>query len=172
MYGRQKVAAVGQLLLILGPIITATANTMNIAIGKQNLLVRNLAKLISFSWSSVLWIGCRPQRTHCACRNRRACPSQRPRKIRWPSCAHYSAFLPFCYLRPAHREVKQLALQRRLRRSVELHRTCSLHFLLPRSTSSYRGVHQTPDYAPDGLDWRHSKYRWYYLLYDGTSMGR
>ena len=39
MYGRQKVAVVGQVLLILGPIITATANTMNIAIGKQSLLV-------------------------------------------------------------------------------------------------------------------------------------
>jgi hypothetical protein len=42
MYGRQKVAVVGQVLLILGPIITATAKTMNIAIGKQNPLVEHL----------------------------------------------------------------------------------------------------------------------------------
>jgi hypothetical protein len=42
MYGRQKVAVVGQVLLILGPIITATANTMNIAIGKRSLLILHL----------------------------------------------------------------------------------------------------------------------------------
>ncbi len=34
LFGRQKVAIVGQMALIIGPIITATANTMNIAIGK------------------------------------------------------------------------------------------------------------------------------------------
>lgn len=33
LFGRQKVAIVGQVALIIGPIITATANTMNIAIG-------------------------------------------------------------------------------------------------------------------------------------------
>lgn len=32
IYGRQKVAIVGQIMLIIGPIITSTANTMNIAI--------------------------------------------------------------------------------------------------------------------------------------------
>jgi MFS family permease len=32
MYGRQKVAIAGQLVLIVGPFITATANTMNITI--------------------------------------------------------------------------------------------------------------------------------------------
>ncbi|KAH8640398.1 hypothetical protein IG631_03339 [Alternaria alternata] len=32
LFGRQKVAIVGQVALIIGPIITATANTMNIAI--------------------------------------------------------------------------------------------------------------------------------------------
>ncbi|KAF2750085.1 MFS general substrate transporter [Sporormia fimetaria CBS 119925] len=35
IYGRQKVAIVGQVVLILGPIITATAKTMNIAIAGQ-----------------------------------------------------------------------------------------------------------------------------------------
>jgi MFS family permease len=35
LFGRQKVAMVGQVCLIVGPIITATANTMNIAIGKS-----------------------------------------------------------------------------------------------------------------------------------------
>lgn len=33
LYGRQKVAIVGQIALIVGPIITATATTMNVAIG-------------------------------------------------------------------------------------------------------------------------------------------
>lgn len=33
LFGRQKVAIVGQVALIVGPIITSTANTMNIAIG-------------------------------------------------------------------------------------------------------------------------------------------
>ncbi|KNG48914.1 trichothecene efflux pump [Stemphylium lycopersici] len=35
LFGRQKVAIVGQVALIIGPIITATANTMNIAIAGQ-----------------------------------------------------------------------------------------------------------------------------------------
>ncbi|KAF2010130.1 MFS general substrate transporter [Aaosphaeria arxii CBS 175.79] len=35
LWGRQKVAIVGQLFLILGPIVTATAHTMNIAIAGQ-----------------------------------------------------------------------------------------------------------------------------------------
>ncbi|KAF1938415.1 MFS general substrate transporter [Clathrospora elynae] len=35
LYGRQKVAIVGQVALIVGPIITATAHTMNIAIAGQ-----------------------------------------------------------------------------------------------------------------------------------------
>lgn len=35
LFGRQKVAIVGQVCLILGPIITATAHSMNIAIGER-----------------------------------------------------------------------------------------------------------------------------------------
>ncbi|KAG9386136.1 AraJ Arabinose efflux permease [Pyrenophora tritici-repentis] len=35
LYGRQKVAIAGQIFLIIGPIITSTANTMNIAIAGQ-----------------------------------------------------------------------------------------------------------------------------------------
>merc|ERR1712072_799177 len=35
MFGRRWVAAAGQVLLIVGPIVTATANTMNVAIGGQ-----------------------------------------------------------------------------------------------------------------------------------------
>lgn len=34
LFGRRIVAIVGQVLLIVGPIVTATANTMNVAIGK------------------------------------------------------------------------------------------------------------------------------------------
>ena len=33
LFGRRMVAVAGQICLILGPIVTATANTMNIAIG-------------------------------------------------------------------------------------------------------------------------------------------
>lgn len=33
IFGRRTVAMVGQVMLIIGPIITSTANTMNIAIG-------------------------------------------------------------------------------------------------------------------------------------------
>lgn len=33
LFGRQMVAIAGQLFLILGPVVTATANNMNIAIG-------------------------------------------------------------------------------------------------------------------------------------------
>lgn len=35
MFGRRVVAAVGQILLIIGPVVTSTANTMNVAIGGQ-----------------------------------------------------------------------------------------------------------------------------------------
>jgi MFS family permease len=35
LFGRRNVAIVGQACLIIGPIITATAHTMNIAIGKS-----------------------------------------------------------------------------------------------------------------------------------------
>ena len=35
LYGRQKVAIAGQACLILGPIVTATAGTMNVAIGRS-----------------------------------------------------------------------------------------------------------------------------------------
>lgn len=35
MFGRRFVGITGQLLLILGPIVTTTANTMNIAIGQS-----------------------------------------------------------------------------------------------------------------------------------------
>jgi MFS family permease len=38
LFGRQKVAIVGQVALIIGPIITATASTMNIAIGEWSCL--------------------------------------------------------------------------------------------------------------------------------------
>ncbi len=34
LFGRQKVAIVGQIALIIGPTITATAHTFNIAIGE------------------------------------------------------------------------------------------------------------------------------------------
>lgn len=37
LWGRQKVAIVGQILLILGPAVTATAKTMNTAIGMRDL---------------------------------------------------------------------------------------------------------------------------------------
>jgi MFS family permease len=36
MFGRRYVAIFGQTMLILGPIITATANTMNVAIGRSS----------------------------------------------------------------------------------------------------------------------------------------
>ena len=35
LFGRRIVAIVGQILLIVGPIVTATADTMNTAIGKS-----------------------------------------------------------------------------------------------------------------------------------------
>jgi MFS family permease len=42
LFGRQKVAIVGQVALIIGPIITATANTMNVAIGKGDVQARRM----------------------------------------------------------------------------------------------------------------------------------
>lgn len=42
LFGRQKVAIVGQVALIIGPIITATAHTMNVAIGKGDVQARRM----------------------------------------------------------------------------------------------------------------------------------
>jgi hypothetical protein len=39
LFGRRMVAVAGQICLIVGPIITATANTMNIAIGTLHLML-------------------------------------------------------------------------------------------------------------------------------------
>jgi MFS family permease len=36
LFGRRYLALFGQLLLIVGPIVTSTANTMNVAIGKSS----------------------------------------------------------------------------------------------------------------------------------------
>lgn len=36
MFGRRYVGMLGQLLLIIGPVVTATAHSMNIAIGKRH----------------------------------------------------------------------------------------------------------------------------------------
>lgn len=60
LFGRQKVAIAGQLTLIIGPIITATANNMNIAIGGCVAHVSRL-KLTNFSWPGLFGCWCRPQ---------------------------------------------------------------------------------------------------------------
>ena len=39
LFGRRIVAIAGQILLIVGPIVTATADTMNVAIGKSSQLI-------------------------------------------------------------------------------------------------------------------------------------
>ena len=58
LFGRRTVAVIGQTLLIIGPIITATAHEMNIAIGQY---VRRLKthKLTVASWTGLLrlWRG-------------------------------------------------------------------------------------------------------------------
>lgn len=66
LFGRQKVAIVGQVCLIMGPIITATAHTMNIAIGKWDYLIQKLW-LTTSSWQCVLWYRRWSQRAHCTC---------------------------------------------------------------------------------------------------------
>ena len=53
LFGRQKVAIVGQLCLIVGPIITATASSMNIAIGKFRDSL-NVHSLTLCSWQCFL----------------------------------------------------------------------------------------------------------------------
>lgn len=69
LFGRQKVAIVGQLCLIVGPIITATAHTMNIAIGMYKNNILGLTEANSSSWQCLLWSRRWSQRTHCACWN-------------------------------------------------------------------------------------------------------
>lgn len=61
LFGRQKVAIVGQLCLIVGPIITVTAHTMNIAIGKYRNLIWNITNLTTRSRSGLLGNWCRSQ---------------------------------------------------------------------------------------------------------------
>ena len=54
LFGRQKVAIVGQLCLIVGPIITATASSMNIAIGKSLRYNSIVHSLTLCSWQCFL----------------------------------------------------------------------------------------------------------------------
>ena len=65
MFGRRFVGIIGQLLLILGPIVTTTANHMNIAIGKSSVSFI-VHFLIIGSWPSLLWARSWAERTHCA----------------------------------------------------------------------------------------------------------
>jgi MFS family permease len=60
LFGRQKVAIVGQVALIIGPIITATASTMNIAIGEWSCLCHEGQKLTITSWQRLFGHWCRP----------------------------------------------------------------------------------------------------------------
>lgn len=67
MFGRRWVAAGGQVLLIVGPIVTATANTMNVAIGRpcltENGFLPSGHLLISCGRrASHFWIGGRSER--------------------------------------------------------------------------------------------------------------
>ena len=54
LFGRQKVAIVGQLCLIVGPIITATASSMNIAIGNSLRYSSIVHSLTLCSWQCFL----------------------------------------------------------------------------------------------------------------------
>ena len=54
LFGRQKVAIVGQLCLIVGPIITATASSMNIAIGNSLRCSSIVHSLTLCSWQCFL----------------------------------------------------------------------------------------------------------------------
>lgn len=65
MFGRRLVGIIGQLLLILGPIITATAHSMNIAIGKSS-MSSTVHFLTISSRASLLWARSWAERTHCA----------------------------------------------------------------------------------------------------------
>ena len=58
IYGRQKVAIFGQVMLIMGPIITSTAHTMNIAIGKELISALRWLALTRRSWQRLLWCRC------------------------------------------------------------------------------------------------------------------
>jgi hypothetical protein len=130
LFGRQKVAIVGQVCLIVGPIITATANTMNIAIGKlQEVQSANQAN--RSSWQRLFWNRRWSQRAHRPCRNSRSCARQGPWQVRWSGCHHHFALLPLRIVGSAHCSSQQLALQRYPCRRLELHRSPPVHLLLP-----------------------------------------
>lgn len=101
MYGRQKVAIVGQVTLIIGPVITATANSMNIAVGMDQHLAFSTLLLTDFSsWSSVLRLWRRPERAHRPRWNCRGGTRQRSRQICWPRGPDHIAILPLSPICP------------------------------------------------------------------------
>lgn len=69
LFGRQKVAIVGQVALIIGPIITATAHSMNIAIGTFHRYPAFVCPLTCHSWQCFLRNRRWSERTHRPCRH-------------------------------------------------------------------------------------------------------
>jgi hypothetical protein len=153
LFGRRNVAIVGQVCLIVGPIITATANTMNIAIGKKCAPNSRAELLIIHSWKRFLWHRRRSQRTHCARWNGRGGSRQRPWQIRRLGGFHYPSLLPLCALCSDDCEAKQLAIQRYLGRSMELYWSFALRLRLQGPIPPYRGVHCTPRPTTGRLHW-------------------
>lgn len=95
LFGRRMVAVAGQLCLIIGPVITATANTMNIAIGEYRSSTRLLASATDFifSWAGLLWTRCWVERAHRLSGHCRASPHCQTRPIRRCGGFHHPAIL-------------------------------------------------------------------------------
>lgn len=170
LFGRQKVAIVGQLTLIIGPIITATAHNMNVAIGKCVALVSWL-KLINSSWPSLLRRWCWPQRADRTRWYWRNCSSQGSGQVCWWCDLDHPPLLPGCLVGPVYCPRQQLALQWSFDRLVEFRRSGALHLLLPRSVSSYRDLHRPPRSATGRLCWWFLERHWHYPLHDGSTVG-
>ena len=109
IFGRRYVGMLGQVLLILGPIITTTAHTMNIAIGNSTLSSIVCCLTLS-SWPSLFrprsWLE-RTHRPRRHCRNG-ACPQAR--HLRRHDRLHHSSLLPIRHVGPTHHPRQWLAL--------------------------------------------------------------
>lgn len=101
LFGRRYLALFGQVLLIVGPIVTSTANTMNVAIGKFFPYDMRLF-LTPSRRSSHLRHRCRLERVDCPCGNWRIGSDCKTITIRWFNCLDHSSIRSLCGLRSAY----------------------------------------------------------------------
>merc|ERR1712070_1126557 len=155
MFGRRWVAAAGQVLLIVGPIVTATANTMNTAIGGQVIsgLGAGLNELIALAGTAELV----PTRKRGLCRRCRL---------------HHLALLSLGLVGTAYCEGKRMALRRCSDCCMECSRFDTPDCRLQGSRPAHSCPAEKGDSEGSRLDWWLPQYRRCHHVHGWHAVGR